>query len=88
LRTAEIEPISPGELLWLDDRTIGQVVISRDKKAKELHVINLHYVQDGSDLAVISTVETASKLPPVAENFAYSPEAKTLVSTTPCQLEH
>jgi hypothetical protein len=70
-----------GEVFWLDDRTLGQVVGNQDSKSNEIFAISVHLDTDeGSwSLSTSDTPHLVGSLPLGTQNFVYNLAAEMLV---------
>jgi hypothetical protein len=71
----------PGEVFWLDDRTLGQVVGNQDSKSNEIFAISVHFDTDegSSTLSTSDTPHLVGSLPLGTQNFVYNLAAEMLV---------
>jgi hypothetical protein len=73
-------------VFWLDSRTLGHVVVDKDKNVQELYAISVKYETEGAttSIATPDSPVLVGKLPTSpsspAANFVYNTESESLVS--------
>ncbi|KZV96420.1 alpha/beta-hydrolase [Exidia glandulosa HHB12029] len=76
-RSVDVSVSAPGEIFWLDERTLAQVIPSKNADGQDLYTLSVQV--DGAGLNASFSAIPIGILPPGARNFVYNPDSGFLV---------